>query len=154
MSNNNGRNSTDIAWEDRSILSWNLQKQIYLLLLYWVTSIFPWTHRNVNLIIFDIFIVNITLNAFNNKVYDKKNHTHRRKGIHVVLISKWHQPVILNKNTVDNWGCTLSHDVDILKGYYNERDNNPSCKYKRVIQRKTIFYMFTVTFSCGEITIT
>jgi len=43
--------------------------------------------------------------------------------MHVVLINTWHQPVILNKNTVDNWGYTLSHDVVMLKGYYYERAN-------------------------------
>ena len=38
--------------------------------------------------------------------------------MHVVLINKWHQPVILNRNTIDNLACTLSHDVEILKGQY------------------------------------
>jgi len=66
------------------------------------------------------------------KVYDKGNHKIRRKGIHVVIINKWHQPVILTKNTVDNWGCTLSHAVDILKHYYYDRANNQPCKDKRV----------------------
>jgi ribosomal protein L36 len=33
------------------------------------------------------------------KVYDKQNHIIRRKGIYVVLINKWFQPVMLNKNT-------------------------------------------------------
>jgi hypothetical protein len=50
-------------------------------------------------------------------VYDKQNHIIRRKGIYVVLINKWFQPVMLNKNTADNWGYILSHDVDILKRY-------------------------------------
>jgi hypothetical protein len=67
----------------------------------------------------------------------KKDHIHRRKGIHVVLLNKWHQSVILNKNTVDNWGYTLSHDVVILKGYYYERVNNLPCKYNKT--KKTCF---------------
>ena len=33
-------------------------------------------------------------------VYDKQNHIIRKQGIHVVLINKWIQPVMLSKNTV------------------------------------------------------
>ena len=39
---------------------------------------------------------------------------HIMKRIHAVLISKCHQPFILSNNTVDNWGCTLSHEVEML----------------------------------------
>ena len=52
------------------------------------------------------------------------NQIHRRKGIHAVLINTCHQPFILNNNTVDNWGCTLSHEVEMLKVYYYGRVNN------------------------------
>ena len=58
------------------------------------------------------------------KVYDKQNHIIRRKGIYVVLINKWFQPVMLNKNTADNWGYILSYDVDILKRYYHDGTNH------------------------------
>jgi len=58
------------------------------------------------------------------KEYDKQNHIIRRNGIHIVLINNRHQPVILNKNTADNWDCTLSQDVDIFKSYYNDGANN------------------------------
>jgi len=58
------------------------------------------------------------------KEYDKQNHIIRRNMIHVVLINKWIQPVILSKNTVDNWRYTLSHDVDILKSYYYDGTNH------------------------------
>ena len=46
------------------------------------------------------FIVNDMYKAFNKKVHDKHNHIDKRKVIHVVLINKWHQPVILSKTTV------------------------------------------------------
>jgi hypothetical protein len=54
----------------------------------------------------------------------KENQMHRRKGIHAVLINTCHQPVILKKITVDNWGCTLSYEVEMLKIYYYDRVNN------------------------------
>jgi hypothetical protein len=52
--------------------------------------------------------------------------------MHVVLINKWIQPVMLNKNKVDNWGYILSHDVHILKSYYYDGTNHYPFKYKRV----------------------
>jgi len=72
------------------------------------------------------------------------------KRMHVVLINTWHQPVILNKNTVDNWGYTLSHDVVMLKGYYYERANNLPCKYKTKI---TCFLYLCRNIFQGQITI-
>ena len=46
------------------MLSRNILRQLYRLLLYCVTSFFPWTRINVNLMNFDIFIVSVTWNAF------------------------------------------------------------------------------------------
>ena len=50
---------------------------------------------------FDVFIGNVSQNVFYKMFMVKLNHMQRKKGIRVVPIDKWHQPLILSKNIMD-----------------------------------------------------
>lgn len=64
-----------------------------------------------------------------------------RNVVRIVLINKWDELVIFNK--LISRVVLYNMMYTILKGYYYDRANNPSCKYKRV-KLKTIAYSLAV----------